>query len=87
VQKQLNQWRQGHSGRGRIPEVLWAESTRLACELGLHKTARFLGLNNYGLKKRLRPESALPIDSPSSPVFVELQPAYPSAAFECVLEL
>ncbi len=27
------------------------------------------------------------MDSPSSPGFVELHPTYPSAAFECVLEL
>ena len=87
VQEQLNQWRQDHSGRGRIPEVLWAEATRLARELGLHKTARLLGLNYYGLKRRLQAESAPEIDDPSCPAFVELQLAYPSAAFECVLEL
>ncbi len=87
VREQLIQWRQDHGGRGRIPEVLRAEATRLARELGLHKTARLLGLNYYGLKKRLQAESAPTMDSPSSPAFVELQPAYPSAAFECVLEL
>jgi hypothetical protein len=86
VREQLNQWRQDHSGGGRIPEVLWTEAARLARELGLHKTARLLGLNYYGLKKRLQTESAPATDGPSSPAFVEVQPAYPSA-FECVLEL
>jgi len=87
VREQLNQWRQDHSGRGRIPEVLWVEATRLAHEHGLHKTARLLGLDYYSLKKRLQAESAPEMDSPSSSAFVELQPTYPSAAFECVLEL
>ena len=50
VREQLNQWRQDHGGRGRIPEVLWAEATRLAHEHGLHKTARLLGLDYYSLK-------------------------------------
>ena len=87
VQEQLNQWRQAHGGRGRIPDVLWAEATRLAREHGLNKTARLLGLDYYSLKKRLQSESAPTMDSPSSPAFVELQPAYPGAAFECILEL
>ena len=87
VREQLNQWRQDHGGRGRIPEVLWAEATRLAQEHGLNKTARLLGLDYYSLKKRLQAESASAMDSPSSPAFVELQPTYPSAAFECILEL
>jgi hypothetical protein len=87
VREQLNQWRQDHSGRGRIPEVLWTEAARLAREHGLHKTARLLGLDYYCLKKRLQAEPAPVMDSPASSAFVELQPAYPSAAFECVLEL
>ncbi len=87
VREQLNQWRQDHGGRGRIPEVLWADATRLARELGLNKTARLLGLNYYGLKKRLQAESTPAMDSPSSPAFVELQPAYPNAEFEYILEL
>lgn len=87
VREQLNQWRQDHSGRGRIPEVLWAEATRLAREHGLNKTARLLGLDYYSLKKRLQAESAPAMDGPSSAAFVELQATYPSAAFECVLEL
>jgi hypothetical protein len=87
VREQLNQWRQDHGGRGRIPEVLWVEATRLAHEHGLNKTARLLGLDYYSLKKRLQAELAPEMDSPSSPGFVELQPTYPSAAFECVVEL
>jgi len=79
VREQLNQWRQDHIGRGRIPEVLWAEATRLAREHGLHKTARLLGLDYYGLKKRLQADSAPAMESPSNPGFVELPPAYPSA--------
>ncbi len=59
----------------------------MARELGLNKTARLLGLDYYSLKKRLQAESAPAMDSPSGPGFVELQAAYPSAAFECVLEL
>ena len=95
VREQLNQWRQDHNGRGRIPAVLWAEATRLAREHGLHKTARLLGLDYYSLKKRMQTESAPEskaepspaMDLPTSPAFVELQPIFPSAAFECILEL
>jgi len=87
IREQLNQWRQDHIGRRRIPEVLWTEAARVAHEHGLHKTARLLGLDYYSLKKRLQVESVPAKDSPSSPAFVELQPAYPTAAFECVLEL
>jgi hypothetical protein len=67
VREQLNQWRQDHSGRGRIPEVLWTEATRLARGHGLNKTARLLGLDYYSLKKRLQAESTPAMDSPSSP--------------------
>jgi hypothetical protein len=87
VREQLNLWRQDHSRRGRIPEVLWVEATRLAREHGIHKTARLLGLDYYALKKRLQAEPTPAMGGPSNPAFVELQPPYPSAAFECVLEL
>lgn len=87
VGEHLSQWRQDHHGRGRIPEDLWVEAARVAHEHGLHKTARLLGLDYYSLKKRLQAESGPAMDSPSSPAFVELQATYPSAAFECILEL
>jgi len=70
VRNQLNQWRHDHGGRGRIPEVLWAAATRLASEHGLHKTARLLGLNYYGLKKRLQAESGPAKDGSRSGVAV-----------------
>ncbi len=84
--RQFESWRQSRKRGARIPEALWQAAVAVATELGVSKTAQTLGLDYYGLKKRL--ESSLEI-SDSEPAggreFLEI-PLFASAA-DCVLEM
>jgi hypothetical protein len=55
---------------GRIPQALWALAVRLVSRHGVSRTAAALGLDYYGLKKRVQP-AADPAPA-SGPAFVEL---------------
>ncbi|MCP4305420.1 MAG: hypothetical protein GY788_11195 [bacterium] len=86
VQSQFELWRRSRSRGTRIPEALWRTAVEAAREHGVSRVAQALGLDYYGLKKRLKPtaevsESARPAESG----FVEI-PLFASAP-ECVLEL
>ena len=52
AQRKIEQWRQRHRPRARIPEELWREAAQLACAHGVNRTARALRLDYYALKKR-----------------------------------
>ncbi|MCP4202555.1 MAG: hypothetical protein GY769_11545, partial [bacterium] len=86
VQSQFERWRQDRKRGTRIPETLWQAAAEVAGECGVSKTAQALGLDYYGLKKRV--ESTLEV-SESEPAaereFLEI-PLFASAA-ECVLEM
>jgi hypothetical protein len=58
----------------RIPERLWASAVKLAATHGLHPTASALGLDYYGLKKRLAQATTAANEqrAESGPSFVEL---------------
>ncbi|MCP4201175.1 MAG: hypothetical protein GY769_04495, partial [bacterium] len=57
VQSQFERWRQDRKRGTRIPETLWQAAAEVAGECGVSKTAQALGLDYYGLKKRVCPSS------------------------------
>ncbi len=86
VRSRLERWRQSRRRGTRIPETLWRAAAEAARENGVSKVAQALGLDYYGLKKRV--ESTLEV-SESEPAasreFLEI-PLFASAA-DCVLEM
>ncbi len=86
VRSQFERWRQSRRRGARIPEPLWQAAVEAAGACGVSKTAQALGLDYYGLKKRV--ESTLEV-SESEPAtgreFLEI-PLFASAA-DCVLEM
>jgi hypothetical protein len=76
-------WRKKRVAGQRIPEPLWNSAAELAVKYGLSRTAGFLRLDYYSLKKRA--EGASRLAKPSA--FVELPPAALSIMSECVIEL
>jgi hypothetical protein len=77
-------WRNRRERGSRIPSELWALAAKLATRYGVSRTSMALGLDYYGLKKRVEGAG----DQPQSgrPAFVEL----PSAAVtgkQCSVEL
>ncbi len=83
---QFERWRQSRKRGARIPKTLWQAATEAARECGVSKAAQALGLDYYGLKKRV--ESTLEV-SESEPAagreFLEI-PLFASAP-DCVLEM
>ncbi len=53
VRGQFERWRQGRKRGTRIPEALWRAAVEAAGEHSVSKAAQTLGLDYYGLKKRL----------------------------------
>ena len=86
AQSRFKRWRKSRKRGTRIPEALWRSAVEAAQEHGVSKVAQALGLDYYGLKKRL--ESA-PGDLKSEPAarreFLEI-PLFASAP-DCVLEM
>lgn len=82
-------WRRTRKARTRIPEPLWASAVKLAASFGIHRTASTLKLDYYSLKERLEQmpsESVSDYVSGQRPAFVELRPAVPAPAGECLIE-
>jgi len=73
--RQFDQWRSRHRKRTRLTKGLWREAAVLACEYGLNKTARALGLKYYSLKKHLDEMTTKePVPTKVEPDFIELMP-------------
>lgn len=53
LQSQLEQFRNFHAPRSRIPEALWRTAVELAGQHGLYAVAHALHLDYAGLKRRL----------------------------------
>jgi len=85
LQRQFGQWRSTEPLRSRLPESLWQSAVELAREHGVNATARALGLDYSGLRKRLMGSSGERRKSVPAE-FVELVTP-PSAKWEeCVIE-
>jgi len=79
---QFQAWRATRQTGSRIPQTLWTLAVRLVKTHGVSRTASALGLDYYGLKKRM---GMAPPPS-SNPAFVE----WPSSLVvgkQCQLEL
>lgn len=74
-------WRKTRGARQRIPEPLWTAAVKMAVEHGLNRTASFLNLDYYSLKKRVEGASGQ-----VEPTFVELPSSSLSMMSECVIE-
>lgn len=91
LEQRFATWRKTRSIGQRIPKALWHAAARLALDFGIHRTAKFLKLDYYSLKKHV---DSLPGSSnggksqraDAQSTFIEL-PAPPNALVECVIEL
>ena len=90
VRGRFDEWRRTRKVRTRIPDPLWAAAVKMAERYGVHRTARALRIDYYGLKKRVEEKAA------SSSVvgvaenvaaFVELAGPLPTVYGECIVEL
>jgi len=85
VRRKIEQWRQQHRPRARLPEELWREAADLACSQGVNRTARALRLGYYALKKRVG--TAVECGE-RAPDFVEVLPGgMPSSRPQCTIEV
>jgi hypothetical protein len=67
---------------------LWSAAVEVADRYGVHRTAKSLRVNYYGLKKRVEAASSnLGLRSGDGPTFVEIAGPLPSGGSECLLEL
>ncbi len=86
IQSQFDRWRQSRKRGTRIPEALWQAACEAAGEYGVSKTAQTLGLDYYGLKKRMGSTLEVSESEPAAErEFLEI-PLFASAA-DCVLEM
>ncbi len=86
VSRRISLWRRDSSRGRRMPESLWALAVQLARQHGVHRVARYIHLDYYSLKRRMRggAETACP---EANPTFIEL-PALASAGMqECNIEV
>ena len=87
AQERFAKWRRTRKMGTRIPESLWALAAKLAGTYGVSQTATALGLDYYGLKKRVEEKpSAPPRKSAGTSAFVELEPPSLAALGECIVE-
>jgi hypothetical protein len=85
AQRKIEQWRERHRPRARIPEELWREAAELACAYGINRTAKALRLDYYSLKKRV---AAVARSGGRAPEFVEILPGgMPATRPECLIEV
>jgi hypothetical protein len=87
LRQRFAHWRQGRTGRSRIPEPLWAAAVRAANTHGLNPTARALRLDYYALKKHVEAAGGASEDREAAAAFVELSGPIPADAPECIVEL
>ena len=80
----IQAWRNRRERGSRIPAHLWALAVQLAKRYGVSRTATTLGLEYYGLKRRL--EAGVASVAPEPAAFVEL-PAPLAAGKHCQAEL
>lgn len=89
VRQRFEAWRRTRAVRTRIPGPLWAAAVKVAQKYGVHRTAKALRIDYYGLKRRVEEVSA----SASVPTggdvtaFVELAGPLPTGPAECLVEL
>jgi hypothetical protein len=88
VRQRFERWRRTRKKRSPIPERLWQAAVQIAGNYGVNKTARALGLDYYGLKKRVDSGSGdRAVEKGAIGSFVEWVAAAPAVDGECVVEV
>ena len=87
ARRRFEYWRSTRRGPNRIPPRLWKAAVRCAATCGLNRTVLALGLDYNCLKKRVMASVAAPAPPSPPATFVELVPAGPKGAAECILEV
>src|SRR5207249_3497903 len=72
VSHQIEQWRNTRRHRMPMPEPLWIVAANLARQYGVARVARFLRLDYYSPKERLKPPEGQQITVREFPTFIEL---------------
>lgn len=84
LSRHIEQWRSTRRHRRRMPEPLWTLAANLARQYSVAQVSRFLRLDYYSLKERLKAADRSKGGPESGMTFVEL-PASPIA--ECTIDL
>ena len=91
LRRRFERWRRTRKVRSRIPDPLWASAVKLATQYGVHRTAKFLRVDYYALRKRVEGASATTAsklaEAAAGARFLELPAAPWAASGECTLEL
>ncbi len=88
VRRRFEAWRRGRTARTRIPSSLWAAAVKVAERHGVHRTAKALRIDYYGLKKRVEERGAGGVSAgEGTATFVELANPLSSGFVECLVEL
>ena len=86
VRARFEQWRNGRSGKARIPEELWSVAMETARREGVNRTAQELHLDGGKLKRLLVAADAGAGEVLPPPGFVELIAPDRAQFEECVIE-
>jgi hypothetical protein len=90
VRRRFEAWRRNRTVRTRIPDSLWAAAVKVAERHGVHRTAKALRVDYYGLKKRVEekadPSANVPVRGDVA-TFVELASPLSAGSVECLVEL
>jgi len=86
MRRPLESWRRTRKHRDRIPESLWTAMGRLARTYGISPVSQALGVDYYGLKRRVMETQETSSAAPLRPAFVELKALTSGRAAGCTLE-
>lgn len=89
VRRRFDRWRKAHRPRSHISDALWSIAVRMAGRHGLHRTARALRLDYYGLKERIEQHFAAEAESAerrTAGVFLKLAPPSSIGPWESIVE-
>jgi len=87
VRRPLEVWRRTRKHRERIPEALWTQMTRVAKTYGVSPVSHALGVEYYGLKRRVKEGPSADVTALSQPAFVELRALPSRGEAGCTVEL
>ena len=88
VRRRFETWRRTRKVRTRIPDPLWSAAVKVAERYGVHRTAKALRIDYYGLKKRVEAESSSTSvrTKRSVATFVELAGPLAPGSVDCLVE-
>jgi hypothetical protein len=89
LRRRFEEFRSTRSGHARLPEALWAAAAELARRYGVNPTARALGLEYGGLRKRAenQGQSKAKRKKAEAPSFMEFVAPGAKAVTNCTVEV